>query len=149
MTQADLVRLFFADGEKHTYWEYCFNTQCPHAHECAHQLSVAQKDSNKTNGCAIFPDAYNEDGKCKHFLQLKLIKMAYGLEGIIGELKNKDLGEFRVRMTGYFGSNTSYYRYKLGQIGLEPEQQQYIQKWCQQRGYQNLKFDRYTEEVGF
>lgn len=76
-------------------------------------------------------------------------KMAYGFEKILDELKRKDEGSFRVHMTSYFGSNTSYYRYKLGQTGLVPEQQQYILQWCKGRGYTNMRFDRYTEEVNY
>ncbi len=146
MTQADLVRLFFANGERPTYWQYCFNEQCPLAQECAHQLSVAYKDPEQTDGYSVFPDAYR-DGKCKHFLQLHIVKMAYGMEGILDELKRKDSGSFRVRMTSYFGSNTSYYRYKLGQVALVPAQQEYILQWCKNNGYPNMKFDRYTEEI--
>ena len=77
------------------------------------------------------------------------MKMAYGFENILDELKHKDGGSFRDYMTSYFGSNTSYYRYKLGQTGLFPEQQQYVQNWCKARGYTNLKFDKYTEEVNY
>lgn len=146
MTQADLVRLYFANGETRTYWQYCFNEQCPHAQECAHQLSVAYKDPELTDGRSIFPDAL-KDGKCKYFLQLHIVKMAYGMEHILDDLKRKDLRDFRIRMTSYFGSNTSYYRYKLGQTALLPEQQQYILMWCKEHGYDNLKFDKYTEEV--
>lgn len=35
MTQADLVRLYFANGESHSTWTYCFNQQCPLAQQCA------------------------------------------------------------------------------------------------------------------
>lgn len=146
MTQADLVRLFFAKGEKPTYWKYCFNKQCPLADECAHQLSVTYKDPEQTDGYSIFPDAY-QDGKCKHFHQMKLVKMAYGLEKILDELKRKDSGSFKVRMTSYFGSSTSYYRYKLGQTALVPQQQEYILQWCKNHGYEQVKFDRYAEEI--
>lgn len=146
MTQADLVRIFFANGETPTYWQYCFNEQCPLAQECAHQLSVTYKDPEQTDGYSIFPDA-NKNGKCKHFLQLRLVKRAYGMEHILDELKRKDSTEFRMRMTAYFGSNTSYYRFKLGQTALEPEQQQYILAWCKKHGYDNLKFDKYIEEI--
>ena len=52
-------------------------------------------------------------------------------------------------MTSYFGSSTSYYRYKLGQVGLVPVQQQYILQWCKGHGYTNMRFDRYTEEVNY
>ena len=73
----------------------------------------------------------------------------YGFMNILEELKRKDEASFRVHMTSYFGSKTSYYRYKLGQTGLVPEQQQYVLKWCQQHGYTNMRFDRYAEEVNY
>lgn len=120
MTQADLVRLYFANGESHSTWTYCFNQQCPLAQQCARYLSVTYKDPEHTIGYAVFPDAYHDD-KCEHFLQLQLMKMAYGFEKLLDELKRKDGGSFRTHMTSYFGSNTSYYRYKLGQTGLLPE----------------------------
>ena len=148
MTQADLVRLYFAKGVVYNSWSYCFNEQCPLAQECAHYLSVTYKNPEQTNGYAIYPDAYH-DKKCEHFLQLRLMKMAYGFEKILDELKRKDEGSFRVHMTSYFGSSTSYYRYKLGQTGLVPEQQQYILQWCKGRGYTNMRFNRYTEEVNY
>ena len=148
MTQADLVRLYFANGESHNSWTYCFNQQCPLAQQCARYLSVTYKDPEHTIGYAVFPDAYHDD-KCEHFLQLRLMKIAYGFENILDELKHKDGGSFRDYMTSYFGSNTSYYRYKLGQTGLFPEQQQDVQNWCKARGYTNLKFDKYTEEVNY
>ena len=204
MTQADLVRLYFNKESAYNSWDYCFNQQCPLAQECAHYLSVTYKKPEQTKGYAIYPDAYH-DNKCEHFLQLQMMKMAYGFMNILEELKRKDeasfrvhmtsyfgsktsyyrykLGQtglvpehflqlqmmkmaygfmnileelkrkdeasFRVHMTSYFGSKTSYYRYKLGQTGLVPEQQQYVLKWCQQHGYTNMRFDRYVEEVNY
>lgn len=146
MTQEELVRLFFAKGETPSGWEFCFNTQCPLAAKCAHQLSVVYKDSEKTRGYAIYPDAYR-NGKCEHFMQLQMVKTAWGFEKILNELKRKDEGSFRVHMTSYFGSGTSYYRYKLGQLPLMPEHQQYVLDFLQGHGYSDLKFDKYTEEV--
>jgi len=122
--------------------------QCPLAQECAHYLSVTYKKPEQTKGYAIYPDAYH-DNKCEHFLQLQMMKMAYGFTNILEELKRKDEATFRIHMTSYFGSKTSYYRYKLGQTGLVPEQQQYVLKWCQQHGYTNMRFDRYAEEVNY
>ena len=148
MTQADLVRLYFAKGDVYNSWSYCFNQQCPLAQECAHYLSVTYKNPEQTKGYAIYPDAYH-DNKCEQFLQLQMIKMAYGFMNILEELKRKDEAAFRIHMTSYFGSKTSYYRYKLGQTGLVPEQQQYVLKWCQQHGYTNMRFDRYAEEVNY
>lgn len=146
MTQADLVKLYFGNGEEHHAWSFCFNEQCPLAKDCALQLSVAYKDPEKTEGYSIYPDAYRNN-QCKHFTQMQLVRMAYGMENLLENLKSKDVSAFRISMNGYLGSSTSYYRYKLGQVGLTPKQQQYILRWCEQRGYTNIKFDRYTEEV--
>lgn len=148
MTQADLVRIYFSKGDAYNSWTYCFNQQCPLAQECAHYLSVTYKRPEQTSGYAIYPDAYH-DNKCEHFLQLHMMKMAYGFEHLLDELKRKDEGNFRLRMTSFFGSSTTYYRYKLGQIALFPLQQQYILQWCKGHGYTNMRFDRYTEEVNY
>lgn len=148
MTQADLVRIYFSKGDVYNSWSYCFNEQCPLARECARYLSVTYKKPEQTKGYAIYPDAYH-DNKCEHFLQLRLLKMAYGFTKLLDELKRKDEGSFRIHMASYFGSRTSFYRYKLGQTGLVPEQQQYILEWCKRHGYTDMKFDRYTEEVNY
>lgn len=110
MTQADLVRLLFAKGDEGFSWKYCFNEQCPLANECARQLSVVYKNADKTDGYAVFPDAY-KNGKCEHFMQIHLVKMAYGLEKMLDELKKKDVKVFKSSMISYFGSRTSYYRW--------------------------------------
>lgn len=71
MTQADLVRLLFAKGDEGFSWKYCFNEQCPLANECARQLSVVYKNADKTDGYAVFPDAYkmaSANTSCKYIL---------------------------------------------------------------------------------
>ena len=88
MTQADLIRLLFAKGDEGFSWKYCFNEQCPLANECARQLSVVYKNADKTDGYAVFPGAY-QNGKCEHFMQLHLVKMAYGLEKMLDETEKE------------------------------------------------------------
>ena len=106
MTQADLVRLLFAKGDEGFYWKYCFNEQCPLANECARYLSVVYKNADKTDGYAVFPDAY-KNGKCEHFMQIHLVKMAYGLEKMHDELKKKDVKVPPSSKISNFGSRTS------------------------------------------
>lgn len=60
MTQADLVRLYFANGESHNSWTYCFNQQCPLAQQCARYLSVTYKDPEHTMATPSFPHAYHD-----------------------------------------------------------------------------------------
>lgn len=146
MTQEDLVNLFFAKGDVPSSWNYCFNKHCPWSKKCACQLSVAYKPSDLIRGYAIFPEAFS-DGTCKYFIQLQLVKVAWGFNLILGELKHKDELAFRRAMTAYFGSGSAYYRYKLGQKPLMPQHQQYILGYLQRDGYTGLKFDKYTQEV--
>lgn len=146
MTQENLVRLYFGKSRRTADWEYCFNEGCPMSKECAHRLAVAFKGADETSGGAIFPDALR-NGECSHFLQLQLVRTAWGFRAILPELKKKDELEFRSLLTCYFGSSTSYYRYKLGQTPITPPQQRYILGFLRERGYADLDFDRYTEEV--
>ena len=105
MTQADLVRLYFANGESHSTWTYCFNQQCPLAQQCARYLSVTYKDPEHTIGYAVFPDAYH-DNKCEHFLQLQLMKMAYGFEKLLEEYEGTMLSEQELSKHGFNGGRS-------------------------------------------
>ena len=82
---------------------------------------------------------------CKYILS----RWHTGLEKMLDELKKKDVKVFKSSMISYFGSRASYYRYKLGQTRIIPEQQQYILQWCKDQGYENMVFDRYTEELDY
>lgn len=148
MKQENLVRLYFEKNTKNANLEYCFNAECPLSKGCVHQLAVAFKDADETSGRSIFPDAM-QNGECAHFQQLQLVKTAWGFNSILPELKKKDEAEFRSLLTYYFGSSTSYYRYKLGQSPITPCQQRYILGYLREKGYAGLDFDCYTEEVDF
>ena len=73
MTQEDLVRLYFANGESHSTWTYCFNQQCPLAQQCARYLSVTYKDpgifaTSKKSSCRFHLEAHDS---CETTLKLK------------------------------------------------------------------------------
>lgn len=148
MRQQELVKLYFSRNEDTSSWEFCFNDGCPLAKECIHQLSVPFIEHDVTHGRAIFPHAYRK-GSCQHFLQFRLTKIAWGFTHILSELRKKDEVNFRSSMISYFGSSTSFYRYKLGQVPISTCQQQYVLDYLKNMGYDNLAFDRYTEELEY
>ena len=52
-------------------------------------------------------------------------------------------------MRSYLGSKGQYYRYKLGQLKLLPEQQEYIKQLFASYGYKNVDFDNFADEIDF
>ena len=47
------------------------------------------------------------------------------------------------------GSKGQYYRYKLGQLKLLPEQQKYIKQLFARYGYKDVEFEHFSEEIDF
>ena len=52
-------------------------------------------------------------------------------------------------MRDYLGSKGQYYRYKLGQLKLLPEQQKYIKQLFARYGYKDVEFEHFSDEIDF
>lgn len=65
------------------------------------------------------------------------------------EVKVKDAPLLRSEMRSYLGSKGQYYRYKLGQQKLLPEQQEHIKQLFARFGYKDVDFDYFAEEIDF
>lgn len=52
-------------------------------------------------------------------------------------------------MRDYLGSKGQYYRYKLGQLKLLPEQQNYIKQLFARFGYEDVEFEHFSDEIDF
>lgn len=101
-----------------------------------------------SQGDAIFPNAL-KNGKCKYFAPLRVVKMAWGFDKLFAEMKVKDGPALRAEMREYLGSKGQYYRYKLGQLKLLPEQQKYIKQLFARYGYKDVEFEHFSEEIDF
>uniref|UniRef100_UPI003FED591D DUF6078 family protein n=1 Tax=Prevotella sp. TaxID=59823 RepID=UPI003FED591D len=99
-------------------------------------------------GDAIFPNAL-KNGKCKYFAPLRVVKMAWGFDKLFAEMKVKDAPSLRAEMRDYLGSKGQYYRYKLGQLKLLPEQQKYIKQLFARYGYKDVEFEHFSDEIDF
>ena len=75
--------------------------------------------------------------------------MAWGFDHLFTEMKVKDAPALRAEMRDYLGSKGQYYRYKLGQLKLLPEQQTYIKQFFARYGYKDVEFDHFSEEIDF
>ena len=55
----------------------------------------------------------------------------------------------RAEFIYYLGSKGQYYRYKLGQLKLLPEQQVYIKQLFARYGYKDVEFEHFSDEIDF
>lgn len=62
-------------------------------------------------------------------------------------MKVKDAPALRAEMRDYLGSKGQYYRYKLGQLKLLPEQQAYIKQLFARYGYKDVEFDHFRKRL--
>ena len=106
------------------------------------------KNDDIKRGHAIFPNAL-KNGKCEFFAPLRIVKMAWGFDKLFAEVKVKDAPLLRSEMRSYLGSKGQYYRYKLGQQKLLPEQQEHIKQLFARFGYKDVDFEYFAEEIDF
>ena len=148
MDEKELLKQAFKYGNIPCSVTYCFTEPCPRKDKCIHYLSGLYKNEETDRGDAIFPNAL-KDGKCKYFAPLRVVKMAWGFDKLFTEMKVKDAPVLRAEMRDYLGSKGQYYRYKLGQLKLLPEQQEYIKQLFASYGYKNVNFDNFADEIDF
>lgn len=148
MDKKELLKNAFEYGNLPNRISYCFTEPCPMKDECIHYLAGLYKSDEVQQGHAIFPNALKE-GKCKFFAELRIVKMAWGFDKLFTEVKVKDAPVLRSKMRKYLGSKGQYYRYKLGQMKLLPEQQEHIKQIFAQFGYQDVDFEYFSDEIDF
>ena len=148
MDKKELLKNAFEYGNVPSCISYCFTEPCPMKDECIHYLAGLYKGDDVEQGHAIFPNAL-KDGKCKFFAPLRIVKMAWGFDKLFAEVKVKDAPVLRSEMREYLGSKGQYYRYKLGQMKLLPEQQEHIKQLFARFGYKDVDFEHFANEIDF
>lgn len=148
MDEKELLRKAFESGEVPGIITYCFTELCPMKNNCIHYLASLYKNDDTKRGHAIFPNALKY-GKCEFFAPLRIVKMAWGFDKLFAEVKVKDAPLLRSEMRSYLGSKGQYYRYKLGQQKLVPEQQEHIKQLFARFGYKDVDFEYFAEEIDF
>ncbi len=148
MDEKELLRKAFEYGNVPYGIQYCFTEPCPMKDKCIHYLSSLYMSDDTDRGYAIFPNAL-KNGKCKFFAPLRVVKMAWGFDKLFADVKVKDAPVLRSEMRDFLGSKGQYYRYKLGQLKLLPEQQEHIKQIFARFGYEDVDFEHFVDEIDF
>lgn len=148
MNQSELLKKLVAGKGLPYGWCYCFHEQCQRKEECVRWLSCQYLSEKETHGNAIYPNAWR-GGECKEFCQLRVVKTAWGFDHLFKDVKVADAQTLRCRLRSCLGSKGQYYRYKLGQLKLKPDQQDNIKQLFHSYGYVHADFDHYDMEIGF
>ena len=124
----------------------CFLKECPQKDECLHFLCWSCLWQGRKSGSSVFPEAL-DGGKCSLFAPLRAVRMAWGFDALFKDVKMKDAKTLRQSMRDILGSKGQYYRYKLGQLKLLPEQQEEIKRLFARFGYGDADFDHFSIEL--
>lgn len=124
-------------------WTYCFLDGCPLAAKCIRHLSGTVVPDDVIVGSAVFPTVLRQE-QCRFYKLVRIIKAACGFNILFSEVKQKDVTTLHRRLNAYFGSQTSYSRYKRGLKLLTPEQQKWIIDLFASYGYTDVvRFDSF------
>lgn len=148
MKNIKILEKAFKEGKTPKGIVYCFLEQCEKKTECLRYQCTKCKNRAIRLDYAMFPDVL-ADGECRWFVPLRVVKMAWGFDSLFIDVKVRDAQSLRETMKEYLGSDSQYYRYKLGQLKLNPNQQAHIKKLFAEYGYENVDFDNYSTEIDF
>ena len=117
-----------------TYYQLCFNSQCPRSADCLRFLAGQHAPATLQTGMAIYPAAVR-GGQCEFFRHSDVVRMAWGFDNIYKPLKPYFRSMARKAVRDMFGSEGTYYRYHHGERKLTPEQQQEIAELLKKYDY--------------
>lgn len=121
-------------------WAMCYVAACPRKDECLRYQVYLNSPKGWTMNKCVMPNALLKK-TCLHFHPIRKMQAAIGFTNIFNEVKAKDIAEMRKELAVFLGSTTTFYRYRKGEILLNPRQQQWIRDMFRRYGY--------TEEVVF
>lgn len=146
MKQLKQLKEAFDKGNTPKQVLFCFQGQCPKSSECVHYLCYLARGEAEEWGKAVFPKVLTEQA-CPFWAPLRVVRMAWGFDNLFRDVRVKDAPKLRAAMIALFGSKGQYYRFKLGQRKLVPEQQADVKKLFADYGYGDVAFDHYAEEL--
>lgn len=133
-------------------WAVCPGSACPTAAGCLRHVAYESMPDGVTQWESVMPRQALKEGACRYFCESGLVRMARGFDGMFAQVKSKDAQmSLRLRLTEYFGSNGTYYRYRRGERLLTPQQQQQVLGLFRQYGGigQEQPFDSYVDSYNF
>lgn len=146
MNTKEMLLKALKDGRVPDHATCCFIEECPKKNECLHYLCWSWLWQNRKSGNSVFPEALR-NGECKLFAPLRVVRTAWGFDALFKDVKLRDAKTLRQQMREILGSKGQYYRYKLGQRKLLPEQQDEIKRLFSEFGYADADFDNFSTEL--
>ena len=128
----------------------CFNAKCPMRKKCVRFAAAPIVFEHRKEGLSVFPSAI-VDGECKKFVQLRMVRLAWGFKPLFVDVRHADYDNVRFAVIHHFRSESDFWRYNRGYYKLTPEQQEAIFDIFRRFGYdtKGLKFAHYKEQVFF
>ena len=122
----------------------CFNDECPLANNCLHRIAAQSGQQKDELVWAVNPKQCCGES-CRHYMENKVVTMAYGMVDSFHEVKADDIAALRNTLINHFGRG-SYYLRRNGLRAITPKEQQYIDSVFRKFGYK-VKYDRTEEET--
>ena len=118
MKEKELSELTYKDAP--SGYPICYNELCSKRGECMHYHMSSLMPSYKKEGKAVYPAAW-KDGECSYFREKRLVRMAWGFNGLYKNLTKHEAADARVLVRQYFNMGKStYYYYHHGEKLLSP-----------------------------
>lgn len=127
----------------------CPMKACKKSGECVRYANFLKARAEKDEYSTINPERVSHgDNGCEHWLVERKVRMAYGFKKLYDSMPVSKATYF---WTGAgFGSESTYYRYKKGRYGLDPQQQAILLEKFRRHGADvSVGFDRYQIESVF
>lgn len=131
-------------------YELCFNEQCSLHEQCMHYQMWLMRPRHLKGGPAVYPSAW-EDGECVSFRDKKLVRMAYGFNGLYKNMDSHEAAGARKAVMQLFSMGKStYYRFHTGERLLSPKMQEEVLRLVAQYGNTDgVEFDHYVDYYDF
>lgn len=148
MKNTEILEQSIAEGAVPKSFARCFLEQCGRKAECLHYQYYQLCSDKPVVAEAVCPEAVS-GGECRCYVPVRVVREAWGFSTLFRDVRAADAPKLRRAMKTLVGSNSQYYRYKLGQLKLTPAQQAEIRRLFADYGYDGVEFEHYSDGIAF
>lgn len=132
-----------------TGWALCFIGSCPLKDKCLRYKAGLSIPSD-LYAIRSVTSAAASINPCPMFRPIETMRVALGFGRIFADVKARHAPEMHAKLEAYLGGNGTYYRYMHGELGLTPEQQEWMRGLFRSYGYSDdVVYDAFEERYRF
>lgn len=126
----------------------CSRTDCPCSDTCLRNVAYRNITPDVERITIFNPHILDvSQAPCSNFKEYRIVRNAYGFEGIYRQIPNENKKQFFLDIPGTLSEST-YYRMKRGAHTISPSLQEEIIQAAISRGASTpLEFDAYKDEI--